>query len=102
MGNQMLAPLTRLKLSGMVWDQGEANTKDPPLYTRCFPAAIAGWRRQFKQPELPFLFVQIGPSSSGRLTDPFGARNDSYVRRQQLPARRRFVAPLPATTALVG
>lgn len=48
------------------------------MYADCFPAAIADWRVQFGSPGLPFLFVQIGPSSSNRMTDVFGNRNDSY------------------------
>lgn len=105
MFNAMMAPLKDLKLSGMLWvrspislpclhaclsrdipycvvvacqDQGEANTNDPAQYNCLFPAAIEDWRNFWDSPTLPFLFVQIGPSSSNALTDAFGNRNDSY------------------------
>lgn len=92
MFNQMMAPLRPLALSGLVWDQGECNTRNPVLYSCLLPAAIVDWRMQFDNPQLAFLFVQIGPSSSNALTDRFGYRNDSYgvpllaVRHAQLAA----------------
>jgi sialate O-acetylesterase len=92
MYNAMIAPLLRLRLTGMLWDQGEANTKDPPGYSCLFRAAIRDWRVQFQLPEMAFLFVQIGPSSSNALTDQYGYRNDSYgvplldIRHAQLSA----------------
>ena len=96
MFNAMMSPFQRLRFAGMVWDQGEANTNDPPKYSCLFPAAIRDWRSFFSEPSLPLLFVQIGPSSSGRLTDVYGNRNDSYgmplleLRQSQLQA-----LPLP-------
>ena len=92
MFNQMMAPLLPLALSGLVWDQGECNTNNPELYSCLFPAFIKELRVQFDNPQLAFLFVQIGPSSSNALTDKFGYRNDSYgvpllaVRHAQLAA----------------
>ena len=92
MYNAMLHPLLNLRLSGFLWDQGEANVGNPPRYASCFPAAIADWRMRFSEPALAFLFVQIGPSSSGALTDVYGYRNDSYgvplldIRHAQLAA----------------
>lgn len=80
----------------MLWDQGEANTNNPSKYSCLFPEAISDWRSFFSAPSLPFLFVQIGPSSSGRLANIYGNRNDSYgiplldVRYAQLQA-----LPLP-------
>jgi hypothetical protein len=74
--------------------QGEANTNNPEQYSCLFPEAIRDWRSFFSDPSLPFLFVQIGPSSSGRLTNIYGNRNDSYgmplldVRYAQLQALR--------------
>ena len=78
MYNAMLAPLLNLKLTGFVWDQGEANVGNSAQYAACFPAAISDWREKFSNPQMAFFFVQIGPSSSNALTDKFGNRDDGY------------------------
>ena len=57
--NAMIAPLRPLALKGVIWYQGESNVGRAAQYQRLFPALITDWRRQFKQPDLPFLFVQL-------------------------------------------
>ena len=59
--NGMIAPLQPMHIKGVIWYQGEgsATTLRAPLYGRLFPALIEDWRRGWKQPEMPFLFVQI-------------------------------------------
>jgi sialate O-acetylesterase len=59
--NAMIAPLTPLPIRGVIWYQGESST-DPlraPVYARLFQTMIGDWRKQWKQGDLPFLFVQI-------------------------------------------
>ena len=57
--NQMVHPLTRVPVAGVIWYQGESNTGQPDAYRSLFPAMIAGWREAWQQPELPFLWVQL-------------------------------------------
>ena len=57
--NSMIYPFLKLKLSGFLWYQGESNSNEPELYSRCFPAMISQWRQYWKAAELPFMFVQI-------------------------------------------
>jgi sialate O-acetylesterase len=59
--NGMIAPLTQYSIKGFLWYQGEANSSPEraPLYAKLFPAMIADWRAQWRQGELPFLYVQI-------------------------------------------
>jgi sialate O-acetylesterase len=57
--NSMIFPFLKLKLSGILWYQGESNSNEPELYSRCFPAMISQWRQYWNAPNLPFLFVQI-------------------------------------------
>ncbi len=54
-----LAPAFNLGISGAIWYQGESNTDRAAEYARLFPAMIADWRKQFKQGDFPFLFVQL-------------------------------------------
>jgi sialate O-acetylesterase len=57
--NAMLAPLLSYSIKGVIWYQGEANTKDPVEYRKLFPALIKDWRKNWKQGDFPFLYVQL-------------------------------------------
>lgn len=57
--NAMLAPLKHVAAKGVIWYQGESNTKDPDEYERLFTDLIADWRNYLGQPQLPFLYVQL-------------------------------------------
>lgn len=57
--NAMIAPLTNLKIKGVIWFQGESNTGNPKEYAKTFPALINDWRTKWGQGEFPFLFVQL-------------------------------------------
>ena len=59
--NGMIAPLTRFPVAGVNWYQGETNVGRGAQYQRLFPLMINSWRKQFKSPKLPFLFVQLAP-----------------------------------------
>lgn len=57
--NAMVAPLVNHTIKGFLWYQGEANTGRAKEYAQLQPAQIADWRNQWKQGDLPFLFVQL-------------------------------------------
>ncbi|TWU20141.1 F5/8 type C domain protein [Novipirellula galeiformis] len=59
--NAMIHPLVPMAIRGAIWYQGEANRKDGLGYVDKKKALLASWRNAFKQPELPFYFVQIAP-----------------------------------------
>ena len=59
--NGMIAPLLPLAVKGAIWYQGESNVSRAHQYKTIFPLMIQNWRTDFKQPELPFYFVQIAP-----------------------------------------
>jgi sialate O-acetylesterase len=46
---------------GVLWDGGENEIGRATDYASAFPALIAAWRRASGQPELPFLWLQLGP-----------------------------------------
>jgi len=56
--NGMIAPLVPYAIKGVLWYQGESNSREPELYRTLFPALIRGWRSDWKA-ELPFLFLQL-------------------------------------------
>ena len=65
--NRMIHPLLPLSLRGVLWYQGEANTADADafVYRDQFKALIRQWRRDFDQPDLPFLWVQLANFKQG-------------------------------------
>ncbi len=57
--NAMVAPLEHTAIKGVIWYQGESNVGHAQEYARMMPALIEDWRRLFKQPDLPFIQVQL-------------------------------------------
>lgn len=57
--NAMIAPLTSYAIKGVIWYQGESNTKNPGEYAGLMETLIRDWREQWKQGDFPFLFVQL-------------------------------------------
>lgn len=57
--NAMVAPEVGYALKGFCWYQGESNAGRAEEYARLLPALINDWRTRWKQPALPFLYVQL-------------------------------------------
>ncbi|HEY4108891.1 sialate O-acetylesterase [Puia sp.] len=57
--NAMIAPLIPYAIKGFVWYQGEANTSHAAEYAKLQPAMIEDWRSQWKEGDIPFLYVQL-------------------------------------------
>jgi sialate O-acetylesterase len=57
--NAMVAPAINYAIKGILWYQGESNAGRPDEYAKLLPALIYDWRKQWKQQELPFLYVQL-------------------------------------------
>ncbi|MEO6499008.1 MAG: sialate O-acetylesterase, partial [Mucilaginibacter sp.] len=62
--NGMIYPLINLSIKGYTWYQGESNIGDGSVYTYLCTTMIRQWRKDFKQGNLPFNFVQIAPNGS--------------------------------------
>ncbi|MEM9017555.1 MAG: sialate O-acetylesterase [Verrucomicrobiota bacterium] len=57
--NFMIAPLQQFPVAGAIWYQGEGNSGRPEQYQTLFPSLITSWRKQWRQGDFPFLFVQL-------------------------------------------
>jgi sialate O-acetylesterase len=57
--NGMIAPLGQTAFKGVLWYQGESNSAHPETYPAFLASMISEWRKQFEQPNLPFLIVQL-------------------------------------------
>jgi sialate O-acetylesterase len=69
--NAMVAPFTPYAIKGVIWYQGESNSRRAfaPLYAKLFPALIKDWRAQWREGDFPFLFVQISSFKSNETED---------------------------------
>jgi sialate O-acetylesterase len=79
--NGMIHPLVPYTLKGVLWYQGESNVEHAFQYRKLFSALISSWRAEWKQPDLPFYFVQIAPHRTGNPE----LRESQLVTMQALP-----------------
>jgi sialate O-acetylesterase len=75
------------RVKGMLWYQGEsdANPKAAPAFAQKFETFVKAVREDFKQPNLPFYYVQIG-----RHVDNSNAREWNRVQVAQLQSESRI------------
>lgn len=59
--NGMLSSLIPYAIKGAIWYQGESNAGRAEQYRTLFPMMIENWRKDWKQGDFPFLFVQLAP-----------------------------------------
>ena len=55
----MVLPLVRLPIKGVLWYQGETNGSEGESYFHKMKALVAGWRKVWNEPDMPFYFVQL-------------------------------------------
>ncbi|GAB3024145.1 sialate O-acetylesterase [Niabella terrae] len=81
--NGMIHPVGGYGIKGFLWYQGEANVGRPAAYRELMQGMIQGWRKQWKNDDLFFYFVQIAPWN-------YGKRKDStpYLREAQAMVAR--------------
>ncbi len=77
--NAMLKPLIGYTIKGFIWYQGESNVglwRD--YYASHFSAMINEWRKEWKQGNLPFYYVEITPFKYGN-----SSKIDAAILREQ-------------------
>ena len=57
--NGMISPLLPYSIRGVIWYQGESNTRNAALYRKLFPILIESWRQSWGEGDFPFLYVQL-------------------------------------------
>jgi sialate O-acetylesterase len=57
--NGVVAPLRNYAVKGFLWYQGESNAGRAAQYRDMITDLIEGWRRDWNDPDKPFLFVQL-------------------------------------------
>lgn len=61
MYNAMIHPLKNYTIKGFVWYQGESNVGKHEVYAQRMANMVEMWRKDWKQGELPFYYVEIAP-----------------------------------------
>ena len=67
--NGWIRPITNMSIKGVIWYQGESNTRAAYTYRELFPALIKNWRCDFKNFDMPFYFVQLANFTEGGKPD---------------------------------
>jgi sialate O-acetylesterase len=88
--NAMIYPLTKFKIAGALWYQGESNVGST-VYDKTLSGLITSWRQLWKY-DFPFYYVQIAPYKYGE--DHFGG---SVIR----DAQRKVMQEVPSTGMVV-
>ncbi|MET7000438.1 sialate O-acetylesterase [Chitinophaga defluvii] len=57
--NAMIYPFITFPVRGAIWYQGESNAGRAYQYRTLFPLLIKDWREKWKNPKMPFFFVQL-------------------------------------------
>jgi len=79
--NSKIAPIIPFGLKGILWYQGENNTKNPQGYEQLFSLLVNDWRTRWGHGYLPFIFAQL--SNYGmRLVEPTES-NAALIREAQ-------------------
>ncbi len=94
----MLARIIPYTFAGAIWYQGEANAPRAEQYRTLFPALINLWRKDFRNPNLPFLFVQLANYDHPNYTGP----NWAELREAQLMAWQNVKNTAMAVSIDVG
>ncbi|MGC8551862.1 MAG: hypothetical protein ACP5O7_03255 [Phycisphaerae bacterium] len=87
----MLAPMTGLRVKGVIWHQGFNNslgnrTTGGEMYEQIFPKMIAAWRKAFDAPDMPFGILSLCTDGAPQTNKHFLeglADNGCYIRWAQ-------------------
>lgn len=84
-GNGTFHPILNYTIKGILFYQGCSNVGDPAgQYTQRLADLVAQWRRDFKQGNVPFYFVEIAPYHYDNVNGDWGAK----LREQQFNAAK--------------
>ena len=84
-GNGTFHPILNYTIKGIIFYQGCSNVGDPAgQYTQRLADLVAQWRRDFKQGDVPFYFVEIAPYHYDNVNGDWGAK----LREQQFNAAK--------------
>ena len=101
--NGMVAPIAPYNLAGVAWYQGESNVDGSEAYARLLPGLMTDWRAQFRNPNLPFLIVQLpnyGPVQGGAPRSNWSALREVQRRTVNADAHAGLVVTIDIGNAM--
>lgn len=79
----VVKPIAPFNVKGMLWYQGEGDyRRNPGRYAELFVGAMAHWRKNFDQPDMPIVYMQLPRFDQAR------SKGWEEVRSQQAKAER--------------
>ena len=81
--NAMIEPITKFKIAGALWYQGESNVTTAYAYKETMTALISSWRKKWGQ-DFPFYYCQIAPYRYGNPAEGAALR-DAQRRTLSIP-----------------
>ena len=81
--NAMIEPITKFKIAGALWYQGESNVTTAYAYKETMTALISSWRKKWGQ-DFPFYYCQIAPYRYGNPAEGAALR-DAQRRTLSVP-----------------
>ncbi|MBP3218778.1 MAG: hypothetical protein J6M46_10425 [Lachnospiraceae bacterium] len=90
--NAMTAPCHDYVIEGVLWYQGESNTHEPQDYVDLTRRQIEGYRKAWKDPELPYFFVQLPRFVIDLANDPWYPFREKQRRCLAIPGTGMAVA----------
>ena len=99
----LVAPLAPFAIRGVLWYQGESDSREAEAYRSRFPAFIRDWRATWGDESLPVIFAQIAtsngqPHQGPPVDSPQGELREAQARALALPRTAMIVTmdlPLP-------
>jgi len=83
--NAMYAPMVPYAVKGALWYQGEANVGHYKEYGLLLRTMVEDWRRQFGEPEMPFLVVQLPANGANNPKSDLAHMREAQATVLQLP-----------------
>ncbi len=77
--NGMVAPIKKFTIKGLLWYQGEGNSRQSDLYPRLWTAMINNFRSEWGQGDFPVYFVQLPKYSKGTTWPDFRNAQSSLL-----------------------
>ena len=97
--NGMTAPCHSYTIAGILWYQGEANTRSPERYLDLMERMIMGYRKKWGEDELPFIYVQL-PNFETKLYD--SDRDETFSDWPGIRECQRQALKIPGTGMAVA
>lgn len=95
--NGMIAPLTQYKIKGVLWYQGESNIGRANEYADLFKDLIIDWRKQWRNPSLPFIYAQLP-----ELNKPWKQPQESGLAELREAQREALTLPYTGMAVTLG